>query len=98
MLQRVRERPAEALRVVDDQVTTPTWAVQCCRHVGAPVPRLAIGEIQGGVYHVANAGECSWYAFACAALDAAGLRAAIEPVTTTSFGAPAPRASLLRVG
>ena len=38
-----------------------------------------------------NAGACSWFEFARAALELAGHRAALEPISSAAFGAAAPR-------
>lgn len=86
-----RARAGEVLRVVDDQVTAPTWARDVAATLAALLPRWAAGTARGGVFHLANAGECSWYAFACAVLREAGVAAAVEPITTGALAAPAPR-------
>ena len=49
------------------------------------------GDAPVGVYHVTNAGACSWYEFACTALALAGVDAEIEPITSAELAAPAPR-------
>jgi dTDP-4-dehydrorhamnose reductase len=86
-----RARRGEPLRIVDDQVTAPTWARDVAGTLARLLPRLVRGELPGGIFHVTNAGECSWYDFARAALALAGLTAPIEPIATATFGAPAPR-------
>jgi dTDP-4-dehydrorhamnose reductase len=86
-----RARAGERLRVVDDQVTAPTWARDVAAAMGRLLPRLARGEAPGGVYHVTNAGACSWYEFARTALELAGVEARVEPIKTDDFEARAPR-------
>jgi dTDP-4-dehydrorhamnose reductase len=44
-----------------------------------------------GTVHVANSGECSWHALACAALATAGVQTPVERITSADLGAPAPR-------
>ena len=84
-------RRGEALRIVDDQVTAPTWARDVAAALGRLLPRWVAGEAPTGIYHVTNAGACSWYDFARAALDAAGVAASIAPISSASLGAGAPR-------
>jgi len=84
-------RAGKPLRIVSDQVTAPTWARDVAAAMVRLVPRIAAGAAPHGVYHVTNAGACSWYEFAQAALEIAGLRAEITPIRTEELGAPAPR-------
>ena len=84
-------RDGRALRVVDDQVTAPTWARDVAAALARLLPRWITGTAPPGVYHVTNAGACSWYEFARATLAAAGLDVAVTPITTASLGAAAPR-------
>ena len=86
-----RARAGDVLRVVDDQVTAPSWARDVAATLAALLPRWAAGTAPGGVFHLTNAGECSWYAFARAVLREAGVAATMEPITTAALAAPAPR-------
>ena len=75
------------LRVVDDQVGSPTYA----RDLAGAIEQLVSRELTG-TYHVTNAGSCSWYAFARAILKEAGLaHVPVAPMTTAELGRPAPR-------
>lgn len=49
----------EKLRVVDDQIGSPTYT----EDVAETLARLAMSK-RFGIYHVTNAGVCSWYQFA----------------------------------
>ncbi|NUQ64369.1 MAG: dTDP-4-dehydrorhamnose reductase [Pirellulales bacterium] len=84
MLRLARER--DHLRVVDDQLCTPSYVV----HVAAAV-RFLLSTDRYGTYHVVNTGETTWYRFAEAIFQIAGIRIALEPVTTAQYGLPAPR-------
>ncbi len=84
-------RRGDPLRVVDDQVTAPTWTRDVATALVRLVPRWLAGDAPPGVYHVSNGGACSWYGFACAALELAGVPAAVTPISTATLGAPAPR-------
>lgn len=72
-----KARAGETLRVVDDQVTSPTFTADLAHKV-----KELIEHDTTGLFHVANAGECSWFELACATLEYAGLSTSIEPITT----------------
>jgi dTDP-4-dehydrorhamnose reductase len=61
----------EPLRVVDDQVGSPTYAQDLA---GALALLLSRGRT--GLYHVTNSGSCSWFAFAQEILRLVGAKAA----------------------
>ncbi|MEE8343620.1 MAG: dTDP-4-dehydrorhamnose reductase [Gammaproteobacteria bacterium] len=93
MLRLLREQ--EELRVVADQVGTPTWARSLARAIWAAVslPQLC------GIYHWTDAGVASWYDFAVAiqaeALSLGLLPHAIPiyPIRTQDYPRPARRPS-----
>jgi dTDP-4-dehydrorhamnose reductase len=74
----------DPLRVVSDQRGRPTYTP----HLARAIIRLALQGVEG-VVHYADAGECSWFDFACAI--AAGSPCRVVPVTTDEFPRPAPR-------
>jgi dTDP-4-dehydrorhamnose reductase len=86
-----KARAGEPLRVVADQVTAPTWARDVAETLAALLPRLTGDDAPTGIYHLTNAGECSWHGFATAIVALAGLSARVEPITTADLGAPAAR-------
>jgi dTDP-4-dehydrorhamnose reductase len=69
----------EQLRVVDDQALSPTYTAD----LAAKVKELVEQDVVG-LFHVTNAGECSWFEFACATLSLAGLDTKIEPIATVT--------------
>ena len=74
------------VRVVTDQVTSPTWTA----HLAAALLQL-VAQDATGTYHLTNSGSVDWYTFAATALDLAGHRTPVHPVTTESLGAAARR-------
>jgi dTDP-4-dehydrorhamnose reductase len=74
------------VRVVSDQVCTPTYTADLAQATAALVAR---GE--SGLYHVTSSGACSWYELARAIFDKAGVRADLAPITSREYGAPARR-------
>ncbi len=76
----------DELTVVDDQVGAPTFT----GHLASAL--LALGaERPPGIAHVAGGGQCSWYQFATAIVDAAGLDCVVKPGRTEDLARPAPR-------
>ncbi|PNU20935.1 dTDP-4-dehydrorhamnose reductase [Geothermobacter hydrogeniphilus] len=95
MVRLARER--ESLGIVADQTGTPTWTDDLVR---AMLRLLEQGDY--GIYHYSNDGACSWYDFACAAIELArrdeklAVRQ-VRPITTADYPLPAcrPRYSVL---
>ena len=78
----------ETWAVVDDQVGQPTWT----RDLAQRIVDLLDASAPAGVYHGTNSGEVTWYGFARAVLEDAGLDAdRITPTSSSSFTRPAPR-------
>jgi len=82
-----KARRGERIEVVDDIVMAPTYAADAARLLVA----LLVNRAPFGVYHLANAGECSWRAFADAILEAAGLAARVVAVPSSSVPTKAQR-------
>jgi dTDP-4-dehydrorhamnose reductase len=76
-------RPA---RVVNDQTCTPSFTVD----VAAATASL-LGAARPGLYHVTNAGSCTWFEFAQAIFELAGRKVDLTPITSREFGARARR-------
>ncbi len=74
------------LRVVTDQVGAPTYTAD----LADAILRLLDAEASG-VVHVTNSGQCSWHAFASEIVRLAGLKVAVEAVTSEAFPRPARR-------
>jgi dTDP-4-dehydrorhamnose reductase len=77
-------RQGKPLRVVDDQVLTPTSTVD----VAAAV-RLVTQSDSYGLYHLTNAGQCSWYQFTDAIFQQAGLSADLTPLPRLPYAGEA---------
>jgi dTDP-4-dehydrorhamnose reductase len=74
--------------VVDDQLGQPTWTADLAQQLLA----LADSDAPAGVYHATNAGETSWFGFAKAVFERAGLDPErVLPTDSTTFVRPAPR-------
>jgi dTDP-4-dehydrorhamnose reductase len=76
----------DSLRVVDDQVGSPTFT----GHLAPALLALAQTD-DHGIHHVAASGSCSWFEFAREILARAGSDTPVEPCTSAEFPRPAPR-------
>jgi dTDP-4-dehydrorhamnose reductase len=72
--------------VVKDQVGCPTYT----GHLANGLVRLVEWD-DYGVYHMAGAGECSWYEFAAEIFRQAGMECRVLSTTTDMLARPAPR-------
>ena len=71
------------LRVVNDQRCTPSYTADVASAAAA-----LIAPERTGLFHVTNAGGCTWYEFAAEIFRQAGVRADLTPITTRSSGPP----------
>jgi dTDP-4-dehydrorhamnose reductase len=74
------------LRVVNDQRCTPSFTADVA---AATAGLIATGA--HGLFHVTNAGDCTWYEFAREIIRLAGMTVNVTPITAAEFGAPARR-------
>lgn len=78
----------ETVTVVDDQLGQPTWTAD----LASQIVMLLDANAPGGVYHGTNAGQTSWYHFARAVFEEAGLDPnRVHPTDSSTFVRPAPR-------
>lgn len=102
MIRLAKER--EALRVVADQVGSPTYTDDLAEAifnllslVGAPHPSRLTTHRPFGLYHFADEGQCSWYEFAEEIIALARkhgepvVTQRIVPITTADYPLPAKR-------
>ena len=75
-----------SLKVVDDQIGTPTSTVDLAKTIFQLLNTDAYGT-----YHATCQGQCSWYDFACEIFRITGKKIDVVPVTTAEFPRPAKR-------
>jgi dTDP-4-dehydrorhamnose reductase len=80
-------REGRSIRVVDDQVLTPTYT----RDLAGAIAALLARDAPGGIYHLTNAGACSWFEFARRIFAFCGLAPDLAPTTSAAYNAPARR-------
>ncbi len=71
------------LRLVTDEVASPTWALDLAKAISS----LIRHEAQG-IFHLTNAGYCSRKEWAEGVLRLADENVSVEPTTQSEFGAP----------
>ena len=76
-----KERPS--LKVVFDQVGTPTYAADLAGLIVKVIEEEMLDRT--GVYHFSDEGVCSWYDFACAIRDLSGNTCDISPCHSDEF-------------
>jgi dTDP-4-dehydrorhamnose reductase len=93
MLRLGKER--EEIRVVADQIGSPTWTGDLSTATSQIIPLL--GQETFGTYQYTNSGVCSWYDFAIAIFEEAetlGFPLKVQrviPITTAEYPTPAKR-------
>lgn len=76
----------DSIKVVDDQIGSPTWTVDVCKQI---LKIIASGEY--GIYHATSEGACSWFEFTKYILNSYKIECEVLPCTTDEFPRPAPR-------
>jgi len=85
----------DTLSVVNDQIGTPTYAVD----LAEALIQMVITDSQEsdnknyGIYNFSNEGVCSWYDFAKEIFRINGISTTVNPIPTSSFPTPAKRPS-----
>jgi dTDP-4-dehydrorhamnose reductase len=92
MLALMNSKPPSPIKVIDEQIGTPTWAYGLAKSIWS-----ALEKQLSGTFHYTDAGVASWYDFA-AAIQEEGIQIGvldspclILPVPTIQYPSPAPR-------
>lgn len=94
MLRLGKER--EVLKVVDDQIGSPTYAGDLAQALFCVAGKISEGFSSWGTYHYCNAGALTWYAFArkiiafARSYEKLAVRDVV-PILTAHYPTPAPR-------
>ncbi|EAQ47950.1 dTDP-4-dehydrorhamnose reductase [Leeuwenhoekiella blandensis] len=86
MLRLMQER--DSLNIVKDQIGSPTYAADLAQAI---LKILASAHWESGIYHYSNAGRISWYEFAQAIKEVAGLACDLDGIPTSAYPTPAKR-------
>lgn len=75
-------REGKHLKVVTDEILTPTWTVEISRQI-----EVMIDKHLTGLFHITQEGACSWHEFASAIFKILDIQIDIEKATVASFPA-----------
>jgi dTDP-4-dehydrorhamnose reductase len=90
------------LKVVDDQVGSPTYTKDLAKAIHKLLDRITIHDPERslsargrsaiyGIYHLSNAGKVSWYGYARTILKFAGSKTKVLPIDSNELARPAKR-------
>jgi len=85
-------KESEELKVVNDQVFSPTYTWDLARKISQ-----LINTEYYGIFHVTNRGACSWYNFTTEILKLVDIKTPVVPITSDQYPQKArrPRYSVL---
>lgn len=91
MINRMDQR--SDLKVIYDQVGTPTYAEDLARAIMQIISEVDAGkkDFTPGIFHYSNEGICSWYDFAIAICRLIKCSGKVIPIETHQYPTPAPR-------
>lgn len=84
----------ESLSVVEDQIGTPTNAIDLAKALLKIITSCDTEFISAshfGVYNFSNEGQCSWYDFAKKIFEINNIQINLKPIPTASYPTPAKR-------
>jgi len=85
----------DELRVVDDQVGSPTWSRMIAEVTAQVVAQLKMEPMRfgekRGIYHLTAAGQTSWFGFAQAILKRVESDCSLLPIPSSDYPTPATR-------
>ena len=84
-----RAKETGSIKVVDDIRMSPTSTATVARIVRHVLENL--DSLKGGIYHVVNSGEASWFEFAREAVTQAGVKAEVVPIPSSEYPTAARR-------
>ncbi len=89
-------RTEKMLKVVDDQVGSPTYAKDLAKAIHVLTDKICRAglNLPYGIYHVSNSGAVSWYEYAREILKLAGLAVKVVPISSQALKRPAKRPAM----
>lgn len=81
-------REKDELRVVYDQIGTPTYAEDLAMAIYAAIEAP---QWYAGIYHFTNEGVCSWFDFTVEILRQAGVTCKVSPILSSEYQYKTPR-------
>ena len=87
----IKAKGNKLLKIVDDQVGSPTYAIDMARAIKTLIDKRARGF---GIYHVTNRGSVSWYEYARAILKISRMKVRVAPISSSELARPASRPAM----
>ena len=84
-------RPGQPVRVVNDQILTPTATADLAAAIAQLVEREGQPGVAYGLYHVTNGEQCSWHEFAKTIFELSGMTVDLSVISSADFAAKARR-------
>lgn len=83
----------DQLRIVADQVGTPTYAVDLAESILTIITKIdnKVKSFIPGIYHYSNEGVCSWYDFTLNIHQMMGIECKVSPIESIEYPTAAPR-------
>lgn len=81
----------DTLSVVDDQIGTPTYAVDLAKVLITIILSPFTQNPNYGIYNFSNEGQCSWYEFAKEIFNQKEIKIDLKPIPTSAYPTPAKR-------
>jgi dTDP-4-dehydrorhamnose reductase len=81
-----KAKRGETIRVVNDQVVTPTYTADLADQIAQILP-----TDQFGLFHMTNEGSCTWYEFANSIFELSGIQVDLSPTSSDVYKTPAIR-------
>ena len=82
----MKAKRGETIRVVNDQVVTPTYTADLADQIAQILPTR-----QFGLFHMTNEGSCTWYEFARTIFELSKIQADLSPTSSDVYKTPAIR-------
>lgn len=82
-----KARNKEEIKVVDDMVMSPTYT----KDAAGMIKNIITKKLPFGIYHVANAGQCTWYDFSKRIFETLDIQANLSPTKTNILQSKARR-------
>ena len=86
-MRRLGSKLESSLKVVVDQVGTPTWTGS----LAVAIRQLMLSDLDSGVYHYSDMGVVSWHGFAEEIFKVCGLNPKLTSITTSEYPTDAVR-------
>lgn len=84
-------RERQELRIIFDQLGTPTWAGDLADTILKIITDPESGKTKKGIYHYSNEGVASWYDFAIEVMIQSNISCRVSPIETREYPTAAKR-------